>query len=127
MLIIAAFAVIFAIADNFFTVNGLNSLHIYVVGLASVFTAAVFVKWQKKEPSGSEKLFFALIVTAIMLVLSIVMSFMKSDEADIVSYIFSAKIYILIKIFSEFVIIYGTFHFYTKNAIKKQIKSDEAD
>ncbi|MDR1614296.1 MAG: ABZJ_00895 family protein [Campylobacteraceae bacterium] len=124
--------VIVAIATVFFVIGrviAINNLHILIVGIASILTAAVFVKQRKREPANSEKLFFALVVTFILSIISIMTNsfvLIKSGETDIVSYIFSAKFlpYELLQTFLEFAAIYVTFHFFAKNVAKKQHNSD---
>jgi uncharacterized membrane protein len=117
-------AAVFFIIGRFIPINNLNLL---VIGLASVFTAALFVKQQKKEPSNGEKLIFALVIAAVIFAIAIAVSFAKSGEADIASYIFSVKFlpYAPFNTFLGFVVIYTAFHFYTKNAMKRQTVNDE--
>jgi uncharacterized membrane protein len=126
LLVIVAAAVIFLIIGRFIAIN---NLHLLVVGIASIFTAALFVKQQRREPTSGEKLLFSLTITIILLILSIVTNFFvftKSGQTNFISYAFSVQYlpHELLHTFLEFATIYVTFHFYTKSAVKKQQNSD---
>jgi uncharacterized membrane protein len=100
-----------------------------IVGIASIFTAALFVKQQRREPTSGEKLLFASVAAIILLILFLMANFyafIRFGNADAISYILSVKflLSVLIQTFLEFATIYVTFHFYTKSAAKKQQNSD---
>ncbi|MDR1008587.1 MAG: ABZJ_00895 family protein [Campylobacteraceae bacterium] len=126
LLIIVMLAVIFFVIGR---VIAINNLHLLVAGIASISTAALFVKQQKREPSNNEKLLFTLIITIVLLIISVIVTFFvftKLGKTNFIPYILSVKflLYELVQTFSEFAIIYVTFHFYTKSAVRKQQNSN---
>ncbi|MDR2081816.1 MAG: ABZJ_00895 family protein [Campylobacteraceae bacterium] len=125
LLFVVCAAIVFLIVGRFIA---FDNLHILIAGLASISTAALFVKIEKKEPTSGEKLLFAVVIAAISFMVSTTLNFLMSDKDSLVSYIFSADFlfYNVFQTFLQFVVIYVLFHFYTKNAVKK-IKPNESN
>jgi hypothetical protein len=126
-----------------------NNLNILIAGIASILTAALFVKLEKREPTNGEKLLFSLVIAAVFFIFSAALNFRliaagftikisapcassSKDSAKasrlfagfkgIISF-FSARVllYTPLKTFIEFSAVYVPFHFYAKNATKRQL------